>query len=433
MNSEFEAPGYVPNDEAASDDRCMSVARGITCIVTIHGVGFQQFPWDGRPGYADGLHRRLNAQLGSLLSDDPKRARERSAPGEAGPIYVASHWPPESERTEPALRRLGVRDSIDPSRIVTSGEGWDAPLGDRKGRIAHVALVYSHLIDKGIDWRSLFEMNAQAMCSLPRYASIGGLARMAASDLRALWAHRHDQSPAPKPGLQVRDDMDGRSVAARNFRHPLDNGTPDGLAKVLTQVADDVGAYVCRNDFRERVRAFVCDALLRVCLRDDVESVIVNSHSNGTVIAFDVLRELPLECARKVRGFVTAGSPLRKYTQLWSWGYEAASIGAIEGRWQNFWDDHDPVADPLGPPDDWRRGDEYFIDPQRALFHSTDADSGEVSPIVISDVKVDNLVHSEPGSLRAHDYWDNDSEFVAPLAQLLRDVTTARRPRRMSA
>ena len=52
---------------------------------------------------------------------------------------------------------------------------------------------------------------------------------------------------------------------------------------------------------------------------------------------------------------------------------------------------------------------------------------------MISDVKVDNLVHSEPGSLRAHDYWDNDQEFVAPLAQLLREVATARRPRRMSA
>jgi hypothetical protein len=151
------------------------------------------------------------------------------------------------------------------------------------------------------------------------------------------------------------------------------------------------------------------------------------------VIAFDVLRELPLECARKVRGFVTAGSPLRKYTQLWSWGYEAASMGAIEGTWENFWDAHDPVADPLAPPDEWRRGDEYYVDPHRALFHSTDTDSGEASPIAISDVKVDNLLHSEPGSLRAHDYWDNDAEFVAPLAQLLRDVTKARRPRRTAA
>ncbi len=411
----------------------MGTTRGLTCLLTIHGVGFQQFPRDGRPGYADDLHRRLHAQLGTLLSDDPQRAAERAASGDAGAIYVSSHWPPDSDATEPALKRLGVRDPMDPSRILTSGDDCDAALGDGKGRVAHVALVYSHLIDKGIDWKSLFESNALALASLLRYGTITGLLRMVGSDLHEAWKHRKDaQVAAPKAGMQVRDEMEGRSIAVRNFRHPLEEATPDGLTRVLTQVADDLGSYVCRNDFRERVRSFVCEAMLRLCLRDDVESVVINSHSNGTVIAFDVLRELPPECARKVRGFITAGSPLRKYTQLWSWGYEAASIGAITGPWVNYWDVHDPVADPLAPPEDWRRGDEYFVDPKHALFHATDPDTGVAAPVEITDVKVDNLLHSSPGSLRAHDYWDNDEEFVAPVAQLLRDVSKVRRPRRMA-
>ena len=48
----------------------------ITCVVTIHGVGFQQPPSAGQAGYADRLHAGLAAALGPdvRLSDDPRRA-----------------------------------------------------------------------------------------------------------------------------------------------------------------------------------------------------------------------------------------------------------------------------------------------------------------------------------------------------------------------
>ncbi len=54
------------------------------CPVTVHGIGFQQPPEDGRPGYADALHAHLHEQLGEELGDDPARV------GDSGPVYVAS-------------------------------------------------------------------------------------------------------------------------------------------------------------------------------------------------------------------------------------------------------------------------------------------------------------------------------------------------------
>src|SRR5579859_5785401 len=116
--------------------------EGIICLVTIHGIGFQQAPVDGIPGYADMLHERLSARLGaSLLGDDPKRQRSRS--GENGPVYVQSSWPPKSRRSEPGLARLGTWDPERPRTV----DGSKAPLTDAGQRIAHVALVYSHLED----------------------------------------------------------------------------------------------------------------------------------------------------------------------------------------------------------------------------------------------------------------------------------------------
>lgn len=55
------------------------------CVVTVHGIGFQQPPEDGRPGHADALHEHLRKVLGSRLGDDPDRDT-------GGPVYVRSEW-----------------------------------------------------------------------------------------------------------------------------------------------------------------------------------------------------------------------------------------------------------------------------------------------------------------------------------------------------
>ena len=88
------------------------------CVVTVHGIGFQQPPRDGRPGYADALHDLLRRALGDRLGDDPER------PATGGPVYVSSEWDGSPAK---GLGRLDKR----------------LPLVSQERKIAHVALVYS--------------------------------------------------------------------------------------------------------------------------------------------------------------------------------------------------------------------------------------------------------------------------------------------------
>jgi hypothetical protein len=78
----------------------------VTCVVTIHGIGFQTPPDDANrvPGYADALHAHLREQLGPrLLGDDPGRGN-----GVKGPVYVHSNWPPGTSNVEQGIGRLGA-------------------------------------------------------------------------------------------------------------------------------------------------------------------------------------------------------------------------------------------------------------------------------------------------------------------------------------
>lgn len=390
----------------------------LTCLVTIHGIGFQQPPLDGVSGYADDLHERLRAGLGASLGDDPNRA--------AGPVYVQSDWPPESQRSEAGLERLG--------RLNTAGGRWRTELsgdwqrlaaGDRG--VAHVALVYSHLEEEGPDHAALVDVAALGLSSITHYATIGGLVRMAVRDIGALLHHPHHADPqAPAAtSLRVRSDV----TPARHHlvpgilhrRSPADSPPgPTGLLGVLRQIEDDVAAYVARNELRERLRAFVREALTRLVLREDVARIVVNGHSNGSVVAFDVLSQLPPPLLERVAALVTAGSPLRKFVELLGWGTEAANLRALP-RWLNFWDERDPVADPLEPPVGWRRGQPPPA-AMTGLFTGHDPDTGQPLAIPVRDIAVDNVDNArDGGALAAHDYWDND-EFCLPLARLLAET-----------
>ena len=174
---------------------------------------------------------------------------------------------------------------------------------------------------------------------------------------------------------------------------------------------------MARNALRERLRAFVRDALTRLILRDDVARVVVNGHSNGTVLAFDVLSQLPLPLLDRVPALVTAGSPLRKFVELLGWGTDAANLRSLP-EWLNFWDERDPVADPLEPPVGWRRGQPPPA-AMTGLFTGHDPDTGDPVRIAVRDIRVDNVENVGGGGLVAHDYWDNQREFGLPLAALL--------------
>ena len=400
------------------------MAPRIVCLLTIHGVGFQQGPDDehDQPGYADVLHERLSGPLGSLLSDDPNRNDPGNPhpPGKRGPIYVRSHWPPVTSppgtnegpagSIEAGLRRLGTWETRE-RRAVVHDEVEQRLAGDDRAQIAHVALIYSNLPDLQLDLGALGVTAEMALGSLGHYSSVLNLVKMGVQDIRALLGHPA-QAAAPTPSLRVRDEADGG----------ID---PDAVRVVFERLVRDVATYIARNDMRERVRSFVQEALLRLCSRDDVAGIVVNAHSQGSVVAYDVLSQLPPAAAGQVRAFVTLGSPLRKYVTLFFWGRE---VGCLEGMgppktWTNFWDPLDPVADPLVPGPQWRRGDEL---PQPAdapvLFRALNAENGVLAPFPPRDVQVDNVARSRGGGLQAHNYWDNTGEVIAPLADILRRV-----------
>jgi hypothetical protein len=163
----------------------------------------------------------------------------------------------------------------------------------------------------------------------------------------------------------------------------------------------------------------------------EMSVLVINAHSQGTVLCWDVLCRLPFSdasigWAKRILTFVTAGSPIRKYVDLVFWGERVGQMQALSGSdfaWHNFWDDHDPVADPLDPPASWRPGHPTDApgDPDDpTLLVAIDPGTGDASHFTVEDQPVNNVKNSDGGGLQAHDYWNNQSEFVAPLATLLR-------------
>ncbi len=393
------------------------------CLVTIHGVGFQQPPLVGEagypdtPGYADNLHEYLSKYLDeSWLCDDPQRRRSKH--GENGPIYVQSAWPPDSYCKEAGLSRLGSWDEQRSTIIV----GPQAQLCNGAGRIAHVALVYSQQEGQGPQVDASLITSAMATVSLGHYTHVVNLVRTAFLDTEPLWKNLASPSVTDKPpSLRTRQDPGLKRMRTI----PAHVQRPTGLMAILRQMENDVAAYVCHNEMRERIREFVYDALLRLACRDDVAGIVINGHSNGTVIAFDALHQMPPFAARKMRAIVTAGSPLRKYTDLFNWGYYLPMLPRLT-QWLNFLDLKDPVADPLVPDASWICGAPLQKDLMTGLYQGLDADTGMFHRLPIQDSIVDNLKYSRSGGLQAHNYWDNEAEFVSVLAQLLqREASSA--------
>ncbi len=393
---------------------------GVTCLVTIHGVGFQQAPSPGIEGYADRLHRWLidDARIGSLISLNP-------LPGDRGqaqsPVYVCSDWPVDQPLPDQGIGRVGTW-SISAS-ATGSGEQLpfidhgDVPLVEGEADIVHVALVYTGLEERQTDLMALLVTAGIGLDSLDEYTSVGGYLGKLAKDLGTRLLHRRS-ADQPSPGLRVRSDLPALTSTS------VQGADPGGFDQVLRQVDDDMAAYVARNAMRERVRDFVAEVLIRLAYRDDVSSIVVNGHSQGTVAAYDTLRRMPRPVPDKVGCLITAGSPLRKYATSLTWGSEVGAITAIP-RWLNYYDPNDPVADPLRPPASWRPGDPIPDPmPPDALLHGLNIDRNVVAPVEVIDRRVNNLANSAPGGLQAHNYWDNTVDFVPSLAE---ELLTARR------
>ena len=398
--------------------RAEAMASKITCLVTLHGVGFEQPPQAGvdNSGYADPLHQHLKKCLAEQLSDDPNRAHGRSKPGDNGAIYVQSRWLDDKgiASREEGLKRLGVWCG-DKERVDTTA----APLVANDGSVSHVALVYSNLEPMGPELGATLITLETSLFSASHYGSALRLIHVALADGLAMIGHH--TAPGQEPiSSRPRSDLRSRSVKQLG-QHGLAAPAPaPGLLSMLRSLEDDVACYVCHNEERERVRSFVYEELMRLACREDVDSIVLNTHSSGTVIAFDVLRYLPQEVTTKIRAFVTAGSPLRKYVDLFHWGNQIQCLYLVE-PWYNFWDRRDPVADPLDPPISWRVGDKIVPSVEK-LFSRIDLNSEKPCGIKVDDREVDNVVKSAGGGLQAHNYWDNEEQFVTQLADIVRAI-----------
>ena len=367
-----------------------------TCLLTVHGIGFQQPPVGERDGYADELHRHLRDVLGDRLGEDPEPPADPERP-RGGPVYVQSEW--QGSR-EAGLGRL------------------DRPLIE-SGDVAHVALVYSPSLPPDGHLDSTLETVSRAALSLRRYTTVTGGLRLLGRDL---WAVVHH----PQAELQATSNLRPRTAVSETGSSRSPN--------VLRAIEADVATYVCRNDLRERVRGFVQQAIQRLLDSGSVDLLVVNAHSQGTVLCWDVLCRLPLSSwsaandprAAMVRGFVTAGSPIRKYVDLFDWGGRVGQMAALSVPpfvWQNYWDARDPVADPLNPPTTWRPGRPVTVpgSADDALLVAVDPLDGAQRHFAVDDRPVDNVTNSSGGGLQAHDYWNNETEFVGGLADLLED------------
>lgn len=379
-------------------------------IVTVHGIGFEKAPEDKKDvaGYADTLHQNLKAALGPLLGDDPKRPINAKRPIQ-GPVYVESQVDGSAEK---GLKRL---------KGPLLGEGPDE-------RIAHVALVYSPLEPRTPEVRPVLQALLRTSLSFTNYASIPGWIKLIAKDVRAI------RSAPPSEGsstLRPRTDLETGFLRGKQ-----DEAQP-GPIDILRWLAVDIATYVELNNVRERVRGFVEAALGELLNREDIEKIVVNAHSQGTVVCWDVLSRLPFfvwqekenRRARMLCDLVTAGSPIRKYVDIFTWGQLVGQLAALlrepapVSKWINFWDPHDPVADPLNPPKAWRpcQPTSSAAGADRGLLIARDPVSGKQWHVTVDDRSVDNVNNSLGGGLRAHDYWSNQSEFIEPLAAILRD------------
>jgi len=120
------------------------------------------------------------------------------------------------------------------------------------------------------------------------------------------------------------------------------------LAHKITRLLDmalDLPMYM-GNPKGERIRSIVKETI-RHALSVTPEGVVLIGHSLGSVIAYDVIRELQVDDAEHfpIRAFVTMGSPLAWVTDLriadGEVDNEVVRLGNVP--WINFYDAQDPV------------------------------------------------------------------------------------------
>jgi hypothetical protein len=157
------------------------------------------------------------------------------------------------------------------------------------------------------------------------------------------------------------------------------------LAEIIATDLNQIAGYLFASQIYNAVQTRMRDGLNKALGMGD--EIVIASHSLGTVVAFDALKETATNS--NISSFFTLGSPLSKLRRL---NLRTADFGTIPGNvgeWLNLYDTTDPVANALGP-----------VFPSR--------------PFRLRDVFVD--VETDP--IRSHDYFHNE-ETLAELAAAL--------------
>lgn len=202
-------------------------------------------------GYADLLHEHLSECLGTLLSDDPERTRERR--GENGAIYVESRWltPGGNACRDEGLRRLGTwADNM--QHIDTA----HAPLVANNEPISHVALVYSDLEPQAAEAGAAAVTMAMSLLSASHYAHIMGLLHMALADVHAMAGHPSDAGEQQPASLRPRKRMGLKLFCLIN----PNSGAPSNIEVAdirVNNVQNSVGGGLQAHNYWDNEKQFV--------------------------------------------------------------------------------------------------------------------------------------------------------------------------------
>jgi pimeloyl-ACP methyl ester carboxylesterase len=179
--------------------------------------------------------------------------------------------------------------------------------------------------------------------------------------------------------------VDAHTFGPIDILDTITDRIPGGIELVA-----DVGNYVAHNGVRTAVQNVLHACLGEAYAAQADTPVILVSHSQGTVISYDVLRQAGANY-RALRTWITMGCPLRKYFAFpLEWGRQ--QLGLPTGlRWLNLYDQTDIVGRELKPAVDWT---------------SPEPD--------------DRIVDNARNAADAHDHWNNPEVVRAVAGEIVR-------------
>jgi hypothetical protein len=151
--------------------------------------------------------------------------------------------------------------------------------------------------------------------------------------------------------------------------------------------AADVANYIGNNQIRLAIQETLSSVLLAMQADHPKATLILGSHSQGTIISYDMVRLLAGQLS-SMKVWVSMGCPLGWYLDGASWGPNEMEMSAGL-RWVNLYDPQDVVGQDLDRLASW-------------------------SPVVPEDIDVNNVGQG----LHPHDHWHNPA-VVARYVELI--------------